>query len=135
MARETELLFAAAASGDDAEARRLASEARDLMLVRRARWFTGADAYLAEAENLFLGLEGSGQWAGHRWLVDRRGGRIAADAAEADFARRGKSWSQLQGLALVRAVERIGGPGWRKVAFGSGETAGLGMLEEALKRR
>ncbi|HZF41964.1 MAG TPA: hypothetical protein VEZ48_00975 [Sphingomonadaceae bacterium] len=60
--RETELLFAAAAAGDLKEVRKLAREARTMMLSRRDRWFRGKDAYLREAEDIWLTMEGSGQW-------------------------------------------------------------------------
>ncbi len=135
VARETALLYAAAAAPSDREARRLARGARRLIAARHARWFTGPDAYLAKAEDLFLALEGSGQWAGYTWLTMARGGGMAPSDAIAAFGRRGGWWTQDEGLALVLAAERIGGPGWRAQAFGEGKLGGLGMLDAALKRR
>jgi hypothetical protein len=135
IARETDLLFAAAAAADDATARRLATEARDLMKARRARWYTGKDAFLGRVEDVFLALEGSGQWVGYRWLVDERGANIPQTVAIEGFARRSKWWSQNQGLALLLAVDRIGDGSWRKHAFGDGAVAGVPMLEQALGGR
>ncbi len=133
--RETALLYAAAAAKSDREALRLAREARDLIAARRARAFTGADAYLAEAEDLFLALEGSGQWVGYQWLTMPNGGGMTQAEALSGFGRRGGWWTQDEGLALVLATERIGGTGWRMEAFGEGKVAGAAMLDAALRHR
>jgi hypothetical protein len=132
VARETALLYAAAAASTPQKARRLAREARDLMAARRAQWFTGADAYLGEAEDQFLAMEGSGQWVGYRWLTSKHGPALAPAEALAAFGRRGGWWTQDEGLALILATERISGPAWRKRAFGDGAVAGLTMLDQAL---
>lgn len=131
IARETELLTAAAAAADDAEARRLAREARALMRARSARWFVGEDAFFEEAENIWLTFEGSGQWAGYQWLVHPQGGAAAADAVNARFVHN-RWWSQTQGFALAMAVDRIVGPGWKSHAFGDGAATLLEMLDAAL---
>ncbi|MEO5493829.1 MAG: hypothetical protein ABIR08_07355 [Sphingomonas sp.] len=74
IARETDLFFAAAAASDRATALRLAKEARGLMRARTTKYFSGTDAYFREAEDLWLTMEGSGQWAGYHWIIDPRGG-------------------------------------------------------------
>jgi hypothetical protein len=58
VARETELFFQAAATSNIDAAYRLASEARQLMLARADRWFTGDSAYWREGEDLWLTFEG-----------------------------------------------------------------------------
>lgn len=103
------------------------------MKVRRERWFTGADAYLGAVEDLFLTLEGSGQWVAYRWLTDSTGGAMTADAAIRDFGQRSGWWSQDAGLALFLAIDRLGGAGWRTCAFGSGALAGAALLDLALQ--
>ena len=132
VADETDLLFAAAGARDDAEARRLARQARALITARRARWFVGPDSYLTEAEDLFLTLEGSGQWAGYAWLLDPRGGAATLEAATTGFATRSRWWTQKEGLAIFLAVERIAGPSWRADAFGEGNRTALEHLDAAL---
>jgi hypothetical protein len=129
MKRETELLFAAADAKDDAEARRLAREARALMAARHQRWFTGADSYLAAAEDVWLTMEGSAQWAAYRWVVDPRGG--AVPPARTQF-RTGRWWSQVQGFALFALLDRLVGESWKRHAFGDGAKTGVQMLDEAL---
>jgi hypothetical protein len=130
--RETELLFQIAGNPDERAARRLAREALDLMQARRARWFTGPDAYLAEAEDIWLTFEGSGQWVGYQWIVHPSGGGAETDVAMANFARRGRWWSQTQGIALAFAVDRLAGFDWKRHAYGDGAMTLTQMLEAAL---
>jgi hypothetical protein len=132
IARETELLYAAAAARRDADARRLALEAKALINARRERWFTGPDVYLGQTEDLFLSLEGSGQWVAYRWLTDSKGGAMTPASAIMEFGRRGGWWTQDEGLALVLATERLGGTGWRACAFGKGSVAGVALLDQAI---
>jgi len=130
--RETELLFQVAAASDETVARRLAQEARELIRARRARWFIGADAYLAEAEDLWLTMEGSGQWLGYQWAVHPAGGGAESDVAMANFARRGRWWSQKEGIALAFAVSRLESFDWKREAFGGGAMTLLDMLDREL---
>ncbi|HVK82426.1 MAG TPA: hypothetical protein VM915_17640, partial [Verrucomicrobiae bacterium] len=130
--QETALLFQAADAPDEAMARALARQARDLMRARQARWFTGADAALAEAEDIWLTFEGSGQWVGYRWLIDPDGAGVATDVAMPHFGRRSRWWSQKEGLAFALALERIGGPAWQAQAFGGGAETLPAMLDRAL---
>ena len=92
VAEETRLFLAAAAAPDDAEARRLAREALTLLRARQARWQIGNDAYLVEAEDIWLTFEGAGQWAGYQWLVHPLGGAQPAPETLARYSR-GRSWS------------------------------------------
>lgn len=132
--QETQLFLDAAAAEDDAQAMRLAGEARRLMHERQARWLTGDDAYLAEAEDIWLTFEGAGQWTGYQWLIHPRGGAQPRADVLARFTR-GRQWSQTEGFALVLALDRIGGAGWKRHAFGDGARTVLEMLDEALDRR
>lgn len=131
VARETDLFFQAAAAPDVAAARRLAGEARTMMRARATRWFVGDDAKFAEAEDLWLTFEGSGQWAGYHWLVSPRGAGLSEAVAMPGFARRGRQWSQTEGIAIALAMDRIA-PGWNRHAFGDGAQTMLQMLDAAL---
>jgi hypothetical protein len=132
IARETDLLFEAAATADSQEARRLAGEALALIQARRARFYTGEDAFLAQAEDIFLTLEGSGQWAGYHWLVHPQGASLPPAEVLAAFGRRSRWWSQIQGLALALATDRLDDGTWRATVFGDGGSAGIALLERAL---
>jgi hypothetical protein len=132
---ETRLLFASAEAKDDGEARALAARALGMMRARRSRWFTGSNAGLGEAEDLFLSMEGAGQYVGFSWLIDPEGGARPRAQALAGFGTRPRWWSQAQGLALVLAVERLGLPGWRGHLWGRSERIGAQLLAAALAPR
>lgn len=123
--QEMDVLLAAATSPDqDAVAVNL-SEARNLMSTRRARWLSGPDhTGWADADNLFLTMEGSGQWAAYSWLVDPQGGDLSAEAALAFM--RTRWWSQEAGMMLMLALDRLT-PEWPSLTFGS-EAATLDHL-------
>ena len=127
--RETELLFAAADAANDAAAKRLAREARELMRARHRRWFTGPDIYLTAADDIWLTMEGSAQWAAYQWAIDPRGGAVPPERTQ---FRTGRWWSQVQGFALFMALDRIADDSWKRHAFGDAAKTGLQMLDEAI---
>lgn len=130
--REIDLLLGAAGAGDAATALRRAGEARALMRARQERWYPAAEGYLLDAEDIWLTLEGSAQWAAYQWVVDPLGGRIAPAAAVPSFGRRGKWWSQDEGFALFMALDRLTGGRWKRQAFGEGAKTVLEMVDDAL---
>jgi hypothetical protein len=132
MKRETALLFAAAKEPKLARARNLAQQMLSLAKARRSRFFVGKDAYLADVEDIFVTLEGSGQWLGHQWLIDPRGGNVPEADALARFTIAPGFWSQEQGLALFLVVDRLDHGAWKQIAFGKGRRSGLAFLEAAL---
>ena len=77
-AAERDLFYQSAGAADDRAARDGLAAAADRMAQRRARWFTGGDALYAEADDVFLTLEGTGNWAAWTWLTDARGGGMTA---------------------------------------------------------
>lgn len=129
--RETELFLAAAASNDDGEAKRLAREGLRAMRERQARWLVGEDAYFVEAENIWLTFEGAGQWAAYQWLIHPRGGGLQPAELMPRFTGN-RWWSQTEGFAVVLALDRIAGPGWKRHAFGDGAQTVLEMLDRAV---
>jgi hypothetical protein len=129
--KEIVLFLNAAAERDDVEAKLLAFEARELMRERQARWLVGDDAYLVEAEDLWLTFEGSGQWAAYQWMVHPKGAAQKPADVIPRYARDGE-WSQAEGFAVVMALDRIVGPAWKKHAFGDGARTVLEMLDDAL---
>lgn len=131
--REIELLFAAAAAPDVAEARLLAREALTLLQARQRRWFVADNAYLGQAEDLFLTLEGSGQWAGLQWLMHAEGAAVPEAVALSAFARRSRWWSQIEGVALFLVIDRLAPIPWKKEVFGGGTLTALQLLERALR--
>lgn len=110
----------------------LAREARELMRVRHHRWFVGEDACLRDAEDLWLTLEGTGQWVGYEWLRHTDGASATTTVAMAGFGRRSRWWSQNLGLALVRSLDRLDAGTWRRQAFGEGKRTVMDMFDAAL---
>ena len=131
--REAKLLFDASQAQTKDESAKLVREARDLMKARYARWFAGKNAYMAEAEPVFLTLEGSGQWVAYKWEVDPRGGRIKSAAILPGFLT-DHWWTQREGFAAFMALERLTGDTWRRQAFHLGQKDVLQMLDEAAAR-
>ncbi len=129
--QETQLFLDAAAAEDDAEATKLASGGRRLMLERQVRWMVGGDDYLVEAEDIWLTFEGAGQWTGYQWLIHPQGGAQPREDVLERFTK-GRKWSQTEGFAIVMALDRIAGPSWKRHAYGDGARTVLEMLDDAL---
>jgi hypothetical protein len=129
-AAERDLLYAAAAAPDTAEARRLAGAALARLRARRARWFVGDSARWAPLDEIFLTMEGLGQWAAYAWLVGPRGPRLAPAVAQRELRRGGRFWTQDEGLALLLAVDRLV-PGWQALAFAERPLTAEALLERA----
>lgn len=131
--KETDLLFRAAAEPDSDKARALAKQALGLMEARQKRWFTGTDAMWKPYDDLFLTMEGFGQWNAYAWLSDPRGGGMTAAAAQAKMRGNppGKWWSQEEGLALFLVIDRFV-PGWAAQAFAVRPKLGIDLLRQAV---
>jgi hypothetical protein len=129
---ESKLLFAASRAKTRAEAVRLVRQALAMMKARQARWYRGKDAYLTQAEALWLTLEGSGQWLAYTWEVDPDGGRVKPSAVLPGFVN-DRWWSQREGFAAFMALQRLTGTAWKRQAFHEGKKAVLDMLAAAAK--
>lgn len=127
-AEERDALFAAAAAPDEAQARRLAATALELIRARRARWFTGDRAGFVALDDVFLTMEGMGQWLIYRHFLDA--GRTPSEALPA-VRRGGRQWSQDEGLALILVVDRLL-PGWQARAFRDPDWRAENLLAAAL---
>lgn len=123
---EREAFLAAASAPTREEARRHLAEAADLMAARRTRWFADKPDWVA-ADDVFLTMEGSGQWAAYVWSADPRGG--AADPAQTFSGMRTRWWSQEEGLAIALALDRVT-PDWPALTFNT-----PGLTFDALIRR
>jgi hypothetical protein len=97
------------------------------MTARRAKYFTGNDAVFAELDDVFLGMEGLGQFVAYRSaMLD---GMTAADAIE--FVRRGgRAWSQDEGLAAFLAIDALV-PAWQARVLDSTPPGVLSLLAAA----
>ena len=129
--RERDLLYRAFRA-TKADARRgLVSEAVEAMRARRAKYFTGGDAVFAELEDIFLGMEGFGQFAAYRAAM--RDG-MSADEAITMMRGGGRFWSQDEGLAAFLVIDALV-PGWQRRVLASNIPGVLPLLTEAAARK
>jgi hypothetical protein len=125
--QERDQLYVAANERDAARQRAAVAQAVALMRARRARFFVGGDAPMAMFEDLFLSMEGLGNWTAYR--VARRAG-LSSDEAQA-FIRRGRSrWSQDEGLAAFLIIDALV-PDWRTGVLSGRPLSVLDLLDAA----
>lgn len=130
--KEKELLFRSAGEPDPAKAKALAAEALALMEARQARWFTGEDSYWKSYDDLFLTMEGFGQWVAYAWLADPKGGGLDPQVARDKMRGSRKWWSQEEGLALFLVVDRFV-PGWAEKAFAPKPALAIDLLRDVVR--
>ncbi|HET7708872.1 MAG TPA: hypothetical protein VFK50_04975 [Sphingomicrobium sp.] len=130
--KEVDLLYRAAADPEDAAARKLAAEALALIEARQKRWFVGTDSYWKNYDDLFLTMEGFGQWVAYAWLADTKGGGMEAAAAR-DKMKGTRWWTQTEGLALFLVIDRFV-PDWPQRAFAKKPALGIDLLRLAVGR-
>jgi hypothetical protein len=128
--RERDLLFEAASASSDDEARRIAKAALAQMRTRRAKWFSDRLAYWAEVDEVFLTMEGLGQWVAYAWLTDPKGANVAPPVALPEVRRKRNHWTQDEGLALFLVIDRLV-PGWQDFAFADHPELAERLLERA----
>lgn len=113
---ERDALFAAASASDEAAARGLAAHALHLMRERRARFFSGENSHFVAFDDVFLTMEGGGQWLAYDYLRSPHGGNATPEEALAETRRGGRWWTQDEGLALMLTLDRLL-PDWRERMF------------------
>lgn len=128
---ERDLFYRAAAARDAGMARFNLALAAHAMEARREQWFRGEDALYAEADDVFLTLEGTGNWAAWMWLTDPRGGRLSPSDATTFVRGGGAHWSQDEGLGVILAVDRLT-PDWPALAFAPRGATADRLIERAL---
>jgi hypothetical protein len=122
--KERDLLYAIANESDAKRRRALAKDATRAIEERRAHYFKGDNAFYAELEELFLGMEGVANWAGFRAAMHE--GLSREDAITLIQGSR-KWFSQDEGLALFLAIDALT-PGWQKKVFSNKPAAAFGLL-------
>ena len=129
-AAERSLLYQAANETSESLRRALLSAALTMIESRRARFFSGDNAVFADLEDVFLNLEGVGQWAAYQ--VALQGGLSPLEAQNA--IRRGRNrWSQEEGLAAFLLIDALV-PGWRERVLTGKPASVFTLLAEAARR-
>ena len=128
---ERDLFYQSATAPSQSERLGLLAQAARHMTDRRNAFLTDQPLW-READDIFLTLEGSGNWAAWTWLTDPRGGGLTPEAATAFVRGKGRWWSQDQGLGLMLALDGLI-PNWPHLTFGSEGTTADSLLERALQ--
>jgi acetyl esterase/lipase len=131
---ENDLFYRAAATGPVDSVRALARRGLEALRARHARWFTGANADLAQVDDLFLSMEGAGQMTAVLWLSHPEGGRMERAAAIEKMRGRRRWWSQEEGLGIFLVLDRLL-PAWPSLVFGETSAGALELLERAIAAR
>jgi hypothetical protein len=124
-AKERDLLYAIANEPDAKRRRALAKDALRTIRERRAHYFRGDDAFYAELEEIFLGMEGVANWAGFRAAMHAG---LSRDEAITLMQGSRKWFSQDEGLALFLAIDALK-QGWQKRVFSKKPVAAFRLLE------
>ncbi|KAA6460399.1 hypothetical protein DYQ86_15350 [Acidobacteria bacterium AB60] len=130
--RERDLLYEAAAASTNHAAKKYARQALREIRHRRQKWFTGGHAYWNTVDDLFLTMEGIGQWTAYAWLTDPNGPNLKSSFALSEVRRKRNHWTQDEGLALMLVIDRLV-PEWQKLAFAPEPQLAESLLKAAAR--
>jgi len=129
---ETDKFYEAAFATDAKTTISLTKEAIVLYKKRQADYFKQDRSILKQLDDIFLSMEGLGQFMAVAWLLNPKGGNMNFINAVNGF-RRGKSqWSQDEGLALFLLLNKIAKPNWEKDVFGRSAVYVIDLLEKTI---
>ena len=131
--KEVDLFYTAATSENIQEVKQLAKKGLELLRQRQSNYLLSEKDVLVEMDNIFLTMEGLGQYMIVAWLIHPEGGNLSMDVA-VNTARRGKKWwSQDEGLALFLVLSKISQPDWANDMFSTNPKTVIELLENELK--
>jgi hypothetical protein len=105
-----------------------------LMKKRQSVYFKGRYEHLGQVEDLFLTMEGLGQYSMFCWLIHPAGGNIKRELAIEGVRRGGKWWSQDEGFALFLILEQLSAPSdWAGQLFGMKPGSVFRLIEASNK--
>jgi hypothetical protein len=131
--KEINKFYEAAFTANKDSAIRLTQEALTMLKNRQLKYFTGDKAVLQPLDDIFLSMEGLGQFAAVAWLIHPHGGNIPFGTAVEGFRRKRNQWSQEEGLAMYLVLNKLEHIDWRKDIFGSHPKCVTELLENAVK--
>lgn len=131
---EVNTFYKAALAKNEKDARVWAGKALTLLKKRQAKYFTGKKAILKELDNIFLSMEGLGQYIAVAWLTDPKAADMPFEKAVNGFRRKRSQWSQEEGLALFLILKRLTKTDWPNDIFGKKPKNIIELLEQALKK-
>lgn len=128
---ERDVLFQAVSARDVAVRRELIARGLALVRARRATYLSGDGDPGAAIEDIYLALEGRGQWASYQFVQARAPSATNSDVLT--FVRNQRDfWLREEGLALFLLLDDFV-PRWQARVFGKAPEAPFALLEEALR--
>jgi hypothetical protein len=128
---ERDVLFQAVGARDAAVRRELIARGMALVRERRAAYLSGDGSPGAAIEDIYLALEGRGQWAAYQFVQARA--PSATDRDVLTFVRDKRDvWLREEGLALFLLLDGLV-PRWQARVFGRAPETPFTLLEEALR--
>jgi len=111
----------------------LVKEGLKLMSLRQSEYFKGQYLSLVQIDNLFLTMEGFGQYSMYLWLTHPKGGNIKINTAIEGIRRKKKWWSQDEGFALFLILDKLSKPqSWAKEMFGEKTESVVSLIYKQL---
>lgn len=104
---EIDAFYTAAEAKDTKQAKEAVRKGLSLLKARQAKYFTGNKAILKTLDDIFLSMEGLGQYVAVYWLMHPQGGNVNRATAINGFRRKRNQWSQEEGLAMFLALSRL----------------------------
>lgn len=111
--------------------RKKIAEALTKLRQRQNIYFVNEYKNLRDLEELFLTMEGLGQYSMYLWLVHPNGGNLSKELAIAGVRRGKNHWSQDEGFALFLLMEQFEKPRkWAKKMFGNEPVSVIDLLNK-----
>ncbi|AZA79924.1 hypothetical protein EG347_21770 [Chryseobacterium sp. G0186] len=105
-----------------------------LINKRQTNYFKDKYQGLKEIDDIFLTMEGLGQYSMYLWIIHPKGGKIDKNIALDGVRRNKKWWSQDEGLALFLILERLKAPElWAKDMFGPKISTVIELIKTNMK--
>ena len=136
--KEADVFYAAAAADSKNKAAKnsLINNGLELLTKRHNKFFTGKYENLKQMDELFLTMEGLGQYTMYAWLTHKRGANLPYADVVKSVRRNKKWWSQDEGFALFLILERFSKPqNWAKKMFGSKTESVIDLIKQELKNK
>lgn len=130
---EVNVLYKAAFAKEADSVKELTAKGLSLLKARQKKYFTGKRKVLRELDNIFLSMEGIGQYAMVAWLIHPHGGNVSLEVAVSETRRGGEWWVQEEGLALALILSRLSDSDWSTGMFGNEQKHIIEILENATR--
>jgi hypothetical protein len=106
----------------------------NLLRKRHNAFFIEKYENLKQIDEIFLTMEGFGQFTMYKWLTHKLGANLPPEIAVKGVRRGGKQWSQDEGFALFLILENFSKPkNWAEKMFGIKTESVINLIEQELK--